>query len=64
MSQKIREEKKFELCQINVIFAKISNDKMIRYSQRFQVAKCSNTSKLYTLKALSKNWFYFFFVIF
>ena len=53
MSQKIREEKKFELCQINVIFTKISNDKMIRYSQRFQVAKCSNTSKLYTLKALS-----------
>ena len=38
--------------------------KMTRYSQRFKVAKCSNTLKLYILKALSKNRFYFFFFSF
>ena len=33
--------------------------------KRFQVLKCTNTLKLYTLKALlSKNQFYFFFQIF
>ena len=43
----------------------ISSVKMTRYSQRSKVLKCSNTLKLYTLKALlSKNRFYFFFVIF
>ena len=31
---------------------------MIRYSQIFQVAKCSNTLKLYAL--LNKNRYYFF----
>ena len=35
--------------------------KMTRYSQRFQGVKCSNTLKLYILKALGKNRFYFFF---
>ena len=38
---------------------------MTRYSERFQVTKRFNTLKLYTLKALlSKNRFYFFFLIF
>ena len=36
-----------------------------KISELYQVAKCSNTSILYTLKAfLSKNRFHFFFLIF
>ena len=47
-------KKKFELCQNNQIFRKIS--------EIYQVAKCSNSLKLYKLKVLlSKNWFHFFF---
>ena len=45
------------LCQISPIFTKIS--------ELYQVSKCSNILKLYTLKALlSKNWFYLYFLIF
>ena len=57
------DQKRFELCQNDQIFTKISSVKMTRYSQRSEVTKCSNTRKIYTLKTLlSKNWFYFFFL--
>ena len=33
----------------------LNYEKMTRSSQRFQVSKCPNTLKLYTLKALLSN---------
>ena len=57
MSQKSQTRKKFELYQNDLIFTKILD--------LYEMAKCLNTVKLYTLKALlSKNRFYFFFLIF
>ena len=57
LSQKDQARKKFELCQNDSIFTKIS--------ELYQVAKCSNSLKFYTLKALpAKNRFYYFFLIF
>ena len=69
MSQKMRPEKKIELCQNLFIFTKIFKlyqlSILLGIHKRFQVLKCPNTLKLYTLKALlSKNRFYFFFLIF
>ena len=72
MCQKNSKEKKLKwLCQNNLIFTKIIELYQVskwfshRYSKRFQVLKCSSTLKLYKLKALlSKNRFYFFFLMF
>ena len=54
MPKKNQARKKFELRQNDLIFTKIF--------ELYQVAKCSNTFKLYRLKeSLSKNRLYFFF---
>ena len=54
MPKKNQARKKFELRQNDLIFTKIF--------ELYQVAKCSNTFKLYRLKELlSKNRLYFFF---
>ena len=62
MSQTIR-QKEIELCQNYLIFTKIFElYQVIRYSKRYQVARCPNTLKLYTLKVLlHENWINFFF---
>ena len=67
--KKMRQEKNIELCQNVFMFTKIVKlyhvPIWLDIHKRFQVRKCPNTLKLYTLKALlSKNWFCFFFFIF
>ena len=66
MSPKIQTRKNFNLCQNDFIFKRIFElHEVVRYSQRFQATKCSNTLKLHTLEALlSKSRLYFFFLIF
>ena len=50
------QSEKFNLYQVS---------KWLDIHKRFQISKFSNTPKLYILKVLlSKNWFYFFFLIF
>ena len=57
MTEKIRQEKNMNYVKMTRYSQRILNcSKMPRYSQRFQLSKCLNTLKLYTLKTLlSKN---------
>ena len=57
MTEKIRQEKNMYYVKMTRYSQRILNcSKMPRYSQRFQLSKCLNTLKLYTLKTLlSKN---------
>ena len=63
MSQKVRQEKNWNYIKMTLYSQRFLNyAKMKRYSQRFQMAKCSNTLKLYKLEALlSKKRLYLFF---